>query len=134
MVWINILDTLFPIGSVYFSINNTSPATKIGGTWIQITNAVIRASNTIGYSGSDTHTITLNEMPSHYHNYQANIQHGDGAIVTGEALICGLQVGGRRRYIDVTNSNGGGQQCLFFQESTIYTFGIEQPSYRIGVL
>lgn len=60
-------DALHPVGSFYFSTVSTSPATLFGGTWVQITGAVIRGNNSLGYGGSDTHIMTESEMPSHRH-------------------------------------------------------------------
>lgn len=77
MAWTNILQIFFPIGSVYFSTVNSSPASTIGGTWTQITNAVLRAATSTGYIGSDTHTLTINEMPRHNHELTT-----DGVIFT----------------------------------------------------
>lgn len=65
--FVNLLEIIYPVGSFYLSANNESPANIVGGTWVQIENAVIRASTSVGYVGSDTHTMTTNEMPSHYH-------------------------------------------------------------------
>lgn len=62
------VDILHPIGSVWLSNSSTSPASLFGGTWTQLTNAVLRAATSTGYIGSDTHTLTKEEMPSHYHS------------------------------------------------------------------
>lgn len=67
MAFINLLQAVYPVGSIYFSTVNTSPSSLIGGTWAQITNAALRASTSIGYTGADTHAITINEMPAHRH-------------------------------------------------------------------
>lgn len=67
MAFINLLQAVYPVGAVYISTVNTSPSSLIGGTWTQITNAALRASTSIGYTGSDTHAITINEMPNHRH-------------------------------------------------------------------
>lgn len=63
----NWVDILHPVGSFYFSTASTPPASLFGGTWVQITGAVIRGNNSLGYGGSDTHSLTENEMPSHRH-------------------------------------------------------------------
>ena len=34
--WKSILDVFYPIGSLYFSANDTSPASFIGGSWAQM--------------------------------------------------------------------------------------------------
>lgn len=63
------VDILHPVGSFYISQQSTSPASLFGGTWVQVTNAVLRgATSTTGYTGSDTHTLTVNEMPQHRHS------------------------------------------------------------------
>ena len=67
MSWVNLLDAIYPVGAVYLSTLNTSPAKTVGGTWQQIEDAVIRAGSTIGYEGSDNMALTVNQMPSHRH-------------------------------------------------------------------
>ncbi len=32
----NLADILYPVGSIYMSVNNVNPASLIGGTWKQI--------------------------------------------------------------------------------------------------
>lgn len=129
--WINLLDVLYPIGSIYCSINSTSPASTIGGSWTQITNAVLRASTIVGYSGSDTHTITINEMPVHDHGWHGvNVTAG----ITGQSGNYPI-----RMYEDVKSNwygnpvlaSGGGLQCQFFQEYTTYLYGTEQLSISL---
>ena len=66
-MFINLLEIIYPIGAFYISNNNTSPAELIGGGWEQIVGAVLRGDNEIGYTGQDTHAITVDEMPSHKH-------------------------------------------------------------------
>ena len=66
--WINFLEIIYPIGSFYISNVNISPAEKIGGTWVQVTDAALRGATSSGYTGADTHSITTSEMPSHNHS------------------------------------------------------------------
>lgn len=62
MAWTNILQIFFPIGSVYFSTVNSSPASTIGGTWTQITNRFIRTGDSpTATGGSDTHSHHLSD-------------------------------------------------------------------------
>lgn len=69
MSWINLLNIVYPVGSIYVSTVNVSPASIVGGNWSQVQNAVLRATTNggAGYIGSDTHTMTTDEMPSHTH-------------------------------------------------------------------
>ena len=69
---ISLLD-VYPIGSIYMSVNSTSPATLFGGTWEQIQDTFLLAAGTNHAAGStggeENHVLTVNEMPSHNHNY-----------------------------------------------------------------
>lgn len=66
------LDVIYPVGSIYMSMNSTNPATLFGGTWEQIQNTFLLAAGT-GYTagttgGEASHTLTVDEMPSHKHD------------------------------------------------------------------
>ena len=67
----DLLNLIYPIGSVYMSFNNVSPATFFGGTWEQIKDTFLLAvgdTYTAGQSGGEaTHKLIINEMPNHAH-------------------------------------------------------------------
>lgn len=67
----SLLDHIYPVNSIYISYSHTSPAELFGGTWTRINNAFLWATTsggTIGQTGGEqTHTLTVNEMPSHRH-------------------------------------------------------------------
>ena len=72
-----ITDLIYPVGSIYMSVNNTSPATLFGGTWEQLKDKFLLSAGdtyTNGNTGGEaTHTLTTNEMPSHTHEqYEHN--------------------------------------------------------------
>lgn len=48
-----IFDMIYPIGSIYISINNTNPSTMFGGTWEQIEDAFLLAAGDT-YAGGST--------------------------------------------------------------------------------
>lgn len=61
----------YPIGSIYMSVNSTSPASLFGGTWEQLEDRFLLGAGTT-YTAGDTggeakHTLTVDEMPSHTH-------------------------------------------------------------------
>ena len=68
--WVDIRNTLYPVGSIYMSTSSTSPATLFGGTWSQISGALLGATGTgitnANYSGS--RTIKANQLPNHFHD------------------------------------------------------------------
>jgi hypothetical protein len=74
--WYNEALQAYPIGSIYMSVNSTSPATLFGGTWEQIKNRfLIGCGDTYAAGatgGATTHTLSVNEMPSHEGHLYAN--------------------------------------------------------------
>lgn len=74
---------IFPIGSIYTSINSTNPATLFGGTWEQIQGRFLLSASSSytagGTGGASTinlshvhstgnHTLTVSQIPSHSHS------------------------------------------------------------------
>lgn len=61
-----------PVGKLWGSDDPTSPASIVGGTWERIKDRFILAAGDTYAAGSTggeaTHTLTVNEMPSHNHN------------------------------------------------------------------
>lgn len=115
MAYVNLGQVIYPVGSVYHSFNTISPASIFGGSWSALNNQFLLSSNgKINTTGGEwNHTLTAREIPDHQHAFAINIQHGDGEIVSKEALTSGLQLGGRRRYFGVTHTTketatGGG--------------------------
>lgn len=67
-----ILEAVYPVGSIYMSVNGTSPATLFGGTWEAIQGKFLLGAYGNTYKagstgGEATHTLTTSEMPSHNH-------------------------------------------------------------------
>ena len=67
-----VFDMVYPVGSVYVSVNSTSPATLFGGKWVQIKDKfLLSAGDTYkagATGGEDTHVLTVDEMPRHNHS------------------------------------------------------------------
>lgn len=57
----------YPVGSVYISYDSTSPASLFGGSWTPITGVFPYFNAGTGRGGSNTHTLSVNEMPKHKH-------------------------------------------------------------------
>lgn len=82
----NIVNLTYPIGSIYMSVNSTSPATLFGGTWERLKSRFLLGADDstykLGNTGGSTthkhstgnHTLTIDEIPSHTHP----IPGGDG--------------------------------------------------------
>ncbi len=95
--FVNLLDIVYPIDSVYITFSATSPADTIGGTWELLENKFLYSSTdstgTIG--GEETHVLTVDEMPRHHHEYK------DGAW--GWSVSVGFNSG----VYHMPNSNNG---------------------------
>lgn len=67
----SIVDLIYPVGSIYMSVNSTSPQTLFGGTWVQLEDTfLLGAGNTYtagSTGGSASHTLTTDELPAHTH-------------------------------------------------------------------
>ena len=64
---------LYPVGSIYMSVNSTNPSNYFGGTWEPIKDTFLLACGdtyAAGTTGGEaTHKLTVEEMPSHNHGY-----------------------------------------------------------------
>ena len=67
----SVFDKIYPVGSIYMSVNSTSPATLFGGTWEQMKDRfLVGAGNDYGVNslgGSAWHQLTVSELPKHSH-------------------------------------------------------------------
>lgn len=63
---------VYPVGSVYISVNNTSPAQLFGGTWEKIKDKFLLGTgesfNLGQIGGESSHVLSINEIPSHHHS------------------------------------------------------------------
>ncbi|KAI5514239.1 keratin-associated protein family, partial [Trichomonas vaginalis G3] len=67
-----ILQTLYPIGSIYTSMNSTNPATVLGfGTWQQIVDKFLYCANSSKQTGGSK-KITEANLPPHTHTGTTN--------------------------------------------------------------
>lgn len=76
-----LLDNVFKVGYVWMSYTNTSPSGIVGGTWTPITGRFPYFNAGTSTGGSNTHTLTVSEMPGHNHGTVAsgkagNVQNG----------------------------------------------------------
>ena len=74
----NMFLKVYPVGSIYISTSSENPGNIYGGTWeeygkgrtlvgVDETNKNFSTVEKTG--GEETHTLTIDEMPSHNHNY-----------------------------------------------------------------
>ena len=72
------IDDIYPVGTIYMSVNITNPKNLFGGTWEQLKDRFLLGSGDNYVNGSvggeSNHTLTIDEMPSHNHaiGYRTN--------------------------------------------------------------
>lgn len=127
-----IIDLIYPIGSVFITVNNVNPKTYLPNTnWELLEDRFLLGAGstyTAGATGGEaTHTLTTNEMPSHYHRLLTVNTWSSNAVGLKDTLnstggyntrgIAGVeQTSGDTRYVTRSSSNqnyventGGGQ-------------------------
>lgn len=71
--FVNLMDVIYPVGSIYITTNATSPADSIGGTWLKIEDCLLAANGlTYGensYAGDDK--IANAALLNHQHKVYA---------------------------------------------------------------
>lgn len=114
--------TMYPVGSIYMSVNSTSPASLFGGTWSQLKDRFLLGAGS-SYSngatgGAATHTLIIDEMPPHRHSFQDGSHTflwGDGVgtvNINGTQAVAAAASGNSLYTIQgtwtLTNATGGG--------------------------
>lgn len=83
--WLN--RSPYPVGSIYMSINSTSPATLFGGTWERIQGQFLLGASSTYSAGSTggeaSHTLTESETPNHYHDEYLGNSSGPDSTPSG---------------------------------------------------
>ena len=71
-----VLDTFYPVGSIYMSVNSSNPGSLFGGTWVRWGSGKVPVGvdtddasfNTAEKTGGEkTHKLSEAEMPAHKH-------------------------------------------------------------------
>lgn len=106
----DLLDLVYPIGSIYMNTNNVNPQSIFGGVWQKIEGRFLLGSSgnyTLGLLGGEAaHTLTISEMPKHKPSILLNTQDSN---VTGSAANWQVVTNGRYYAIDMFLEIGGSQ-------------------------
>ncbi len=86
---LGVVDLIYPVGSIYMSVNSTNPSTLFGGTWVSwgagrvpvgVDTSDSDFSTVEKTGGEKTHTLTVSEMPNHNHHMQ-KMMDWDGSFI-----------------------------------------------------
>ena len=71
------INKIYPVGSIYMSVNGVNPSELFGGSWEQIKDRFLLAAgntyNAGSVGGEATHKLAVDEMPTHTHQTKVRI-------------------------------------------------------------
>ena len=117
-----VFDRIYPVGSIYMSINSTNPGTLFGGTWEQIKDKFLLSAGSTYTAGSTggaaTVTLTTNQIPSHSHDAGTSgftVLGADGSLTYKKAasgsgvsnLLAAASSGTNVNRTGIANTGGG---------------------------
>lgn len=118
IVWSELLDKIYPVGSIFMSATlstTSSVATALGGTWVAWGAGRVPVGVDAGdgdfdtaeeTGGEKTHTLTVNEMPSHHHDREF-VDTTSGGSGYGKRTGFYYNGGWWGSYTSTTNTGGG---------------------------
>ena len=127
----SIFNAVYPVGSIYTSTSNANPSTIFGGTWVAFGSGKTLVGVDSGDTdfslaeatgGEKTHTLTIDEMPSHNHS-KLKLRWNTN---TGANAVYGSNGSGSGSEYDSQAYEGGGQAhnnlppyiCVYFWKRT----------------
>lgn len=112
------LNATYPVGSIYITIDSVNPNSLFGGIWELIKDRfLVGAGNSyqVGNTGGEaSHTLTVDEMPSHSHTYKFDYNnetdwriglYGGSVEANRSTITNGVQGRGYTMYINPTGGN-----------------------------
>lgn len=100
-----IFDNIYPVGSIYMSVNDTNPSNLFGGTWTQLKDRFLLGAGSTytngSTGGSATQRLSVANLPSHTHpqyvatdggSTSANLDY-NGWVSNGKAVAQGIPTG-----------------------------------------
>ena len=146
---LDLLDMIYPVGSIYMSVNSSNPGSLFGGTWEKMPAGRVLipegasswgTTYTAGSTGGEaTHTLTVDEMPSHKHtassassgahSHTFTMDRGwDGTDIVGgsddpssaNVTKSTNSAGSHSHTITISNTGGGKSHSIFQPYYTVY--------------
>ena len=122
----SVFDKIYPVGSIYMSVNSASPSDLFGGTWERLTDRfLVGAGNSYGVNttgGSTTHTHQYGMKFGGYYN----------EFVFAENANVGLLNYDGNNNISITGYSGDGSASLAMNSSTSSSTSTTTPNcYRM---
>lgn len=109
-------DQIYPVGSIYTSVNATNPSTLFGGVWEQIANGRTLVGvdtsqtefNTVKKTGGEkTVTLTVEQIPPHSHPLEYYVNNGNNMPGGYDKFLAYGMPAGSLSYTNNTYTGGG---------------------------
>ena len=93
-----VLDKVYPVGSIYMSVQNVSPADFIGGTWTPLDQGRVLIGAGTAHpageeGGAETVTLTAEEIPAHAHSLNKSASFSGSTSSSGTSHTHGIGTG-----------------------------------------
>lgn len=120
----SIVDAIYPVGSIYMSVNAANPGTLFGGTWEQIQDTFLLAAGqtyTAGDTGgSATHTLTKEELPVEHMTLRNLYNVGNGETIS---IMAQTGTDGNVVPDSAITFNAAHVSAATTAHATVYTYG-----------
>lgn len=133
----SLLDYFYPVGTIYETMDaKFNPSTFWGGTWEKVSGRFLYGSEdgtTGSEDGEKTHTLTIDEMPSHTHDPYISgtvIHRASSYMQQGNSTFWNMAVGYEGNYSFGLDATGGGsaqqyaslRHCYHLEENCLESF------------
>lgn len=117
--YVSIIDLIYPVGSIYMSVNSADPGSLIGGTWERIKDRFLLSAGDT-YAAGNTGGSAKATLPSHTHTFGSNgydlwvAKRGKGSTepgnqISGDAKYYAAATGGSKanyKWLENVDSKG----------------------------
>lgn len=115
-----ITSLIYPVGSIYMSVNSTSPKTLFGGEWAQLKDRFLLGAGDSYVAGAEagesTHTLSDSELPAHGHTYTMSQSYTDNTSLSVEQMPS-------HTHSVITTATGYSTNCTNFSSGNARAFG-----------
>lgn len=101
---LSIVNLIYPVGSIYISVNSTDPGTLFGGTWQQIKDRFLLSAGDT-YAAGNTGGSAKATLPSHTHTLGSGGYQLWGAKIGAGSTEPGNQISGDAKYYAAAKGN-----------------------------
>lgn len=95
--YVSLLDFIYPVGSIYMSVNSADPGSLIGGTWERIKDRFLLSAGD-AYAAGNTGGSAKATLPSHTHTFGSGGYQMWGAKSGKGSTEPGNQISGDKKY------------------------------------